>query len=153
FVLLSLGFIAAALLGDYPYLDTLQLALTLLFALAYFLVLLTFFKQWLPWRVLAAILALFMCAEAGLNGYYQLAGVKKEWNFASRKYYNTQTSFIQPLAQNVIERSGDTFVRTENTVPDTANDGMKYNYNALSQFSSVRNSNSSRVLGLLGFHT
>lgn len=153
FVLLSLGFVAAALLGDYPYLDTLQLALTLLFALAYFLVLLTFFKQWLPWRALAAILALFMCAEAGLNGYYQLAGVKKEWNFASRKYYNTQTSFIQPLAQNIIERSGNTFVRTENTVPDTANDGMKYNYNALSQFSSVRNSNSSRVLGLLGFHT
>lgn len=45
FVLLSLGFIAAALLGDYAYLDTLQLALTLLFALAYFLVLLTFFKN------------------------------------------------------------------------------------------------------------
>ncbi|HBC91201.1 MAG TPA: ABC transporter permease, partial [Lactococcus sp.] len=82
----------------------------------------------------------------------QLSGIKREWNFASRNYYNTQTEFIQPLIANVHSRTGNTFVRTENIAPDTANDGMKYNYNALSQFSSVRNSNSSKIMKLLGFH-
>lgn len=43
--------------------------------------------------------------------------------------------------------------RTDNTVPDTANDGMKYNFNALSQFTSVRNSNASSIMRQLGFHT
>jgi uncharacterized membrane protein YfhO len=114
---------------------------------------LSFFKKWLNWRILALVLFLFMITEAGLNSYYQLSGIKKEWNFASRKYYNTQTNFINPLVTNIHSRTGKAFVRTENTVPDTANDGMKYNYNALSQFSSVRNSNSSKVMGLLGFHT
>ncbi|MCY7264531.1 YfhO family protein, partial [Pseudomonas protegens] len=32
-------------------------------------------------------------------------------------------------------------------------DGMKYNFNALSQFSSVRNSNASSIMRQLGFHT
>ncbi|WP_081166487.1 YfhO family protein [Lactococcus garvieae] len=153
FTLLGVTFVATAIWGEYPYLDTLHFALTLLFALAYLLVVLSFFKKWLNWRILALVLFLFMITEAGLNSYYQLSGIKKEWNFASRKYYNTQTNFINPLVTNIHSRTDKAFVRTENTVPDTANDGMKYNYNALSQFSSVRNSNSSRVMGLLGFHT
>lgn len=153
FLFLTVGFSASAVLGTYPYLDNLHFALTFLFALAYFLVIVTFFKKWLSWRLLLPILTLFMVAEAGLNGYYQLAGIKKEWNFASRSYYNTQTEFLQPLTEIVRSRSGNAFVRTENTAPDTANDGMKYNYNAISQFSSVRNSNSSKVMALLGFHT
>lgn len=41
----------------------------------------------------------------------------------------------------------------DNTVPCTANDGMKYNFNALSQFTSVRNSNASSIMRQLGFHT
>ncbi|WP_251713546.1 YfhO family protein [Lactococcus ileimucosae] len=152
FVFLSLAFISTALLGGYPYIYALHVLLTLLFMLAYFLAALTFFKKWLPWRPLLIILSLFMAAEAGLNTYYQLSGIKREWNFASRNYYNTQTEFIHPLIANVHSRAGNTFVRTENIAPDTANDGMKYNYNALSQFSSVRNSNSSKIMKLLGFH-
>lgn len=152
FVFLTLAFISTALLGGYPYIYALHVLLTLLFMLAYFLAALTFFKKWLPWRPLLIILSLFMTAEAGLNTYYQLSGIKREWNFASRNYYNTQTEFIHPLIANVHSRAGNTFVRTENIAPDTANDGMKYNYNALSQFSSVRNSNSSKIMKLLGFH-
>ncbi|MEY8539075.1 YfhO family protein [Lactococcus muris] len=152
FIFLTFAFIITALLGGYPYIYALHVLLTLLFILAYFLGALTFFKKWLPWRPLLIILSLFMAAEAGLNTYYQLSGIKREWNFASRNYYNTQTEFIQPLIANVHSRTGNTFVRTENIAPDTANDGMKYNYNALSQFSSVRNSNSSKIMKLLGFH-
>ena len=50
---------------------------------------------------------------------------KKEWNFASRDYYNTQVNSIEPIANKVNELTGSGFARMDNTVPDTANDGMK----------------------------
>ena len=153
-LLLSLGFIITAGTGDYEnYLKSANFALTFLFLLAYGILLVTGLKEWLPKRLLLIVFALFISLEAGVNGYYQVAGIQKEWNFASRDYYNQQVKLIDPIAKAVQSKSKTSFARLENTSPDTGNDGMKFDYNSLSQFSSVRNSNSSSTMRQLGFHT
>jgi len=45
----------------------------------------------------------------------------------------------------------DTFTRTEKLQTQTGNDSMKFNYNGISQFSSVRNRSASTTLDKLGF--
>lgn len=152
-ILLGIGFSAAVIFGNYAYLKLENILLTALFALAYVILGLGYFKKWIPKTLLFVILFVFMAFESGINGFFQVAGVQKEWNFADRSYYNDQTKFLNPLAQKVRQLSASALVRTENTVPDTANDGMKYNYNSVSQFSSVRNSHSSSAMKALGFHT
>ena len=83
------------------------------------------------------------------NTYYQLNGISDEWHYASRANYDENTSKIQPIAKAVA--SDTDFYRLEQTNPDTGNDGMKYNFKSLSQFSSVRNRKSASTLNLLGF--
>ncbi|TVW97018.1 YfhO family protein, partial [Streptococcus pneumoniae] len=46
---------------------------------------------------------------------------------------------------------GNQFTRTEKLQTQTGNDSMKFNYNGISQFSSVRNRSSSSTLDKLGF--
>ena len=150
FGVLTAFFIATALVRQYHYLTFVNFALTFLYGVAYLLLLLSQYYKWISKKWFAVILLLFMASEAGLNSYYQFEGIQKEWNFAKRDYYNQQTKLFQPL---VDKTDSNQFSRLENTTPDTANDGMKFNYNSLSQFSSVRNSNASSLMSNLGFYT
>lgn len=152
-VFLSAGYLGSALFGHYPYLRSINFSLTLLFGLAYLLLSVSATQKWLPKTVFYLIFFVFVVAEAGLNGFYQVAGIQKEWNFAGRDYYNQQVNLLNPLAQKIQALTKNNFARADNTNPDTANDGMKYGYNSISQFSSVRNSNTSNVMRQLGFHT
>ena len=153
FGFLAAGFTATLLFGHYGYLAFVNIVLTGLFGLAYLILSVSAMKKWLPSHFFVIILAIFMIVEAGVNGFYQIQGLQKEWNFASRSYYDDQVSRLAPIAQKIQQLEGQNFARTENTMPDTANDGMKYGFNAISQFSSVRNSNASSVMRQLGFHT
>lgn len=150
---LSVGFLATVMFGNYKYLESTPVLLTFLFGLAYFILSMSSIRNWIPSHLFVIILSIFMIIESGINSLYQIQGVQKEWNFASREYYNTQVKLLSPIAKEIQNLTGTTFARADNTTPDTANDGMKYGFNAISQFSSVRNSNSSRVMRELGFHT
>jgi len=153
FLLFAAGFTATFIVGHYGYVQLINILLTLLFLLSYFFFALVKKRKWVGSKTVLLLISIFMISEAGINDYYQLLGLQNQWRFAGRDYYNTQASFIDPLAKKVNLLTGSDLVRTENTYADTANDGMKYNYNSISQFSSVRNSNSSLVMQNLGFHT
>ena len=57
---------------------------------------------------------------------------------------------IDKLVKYSKEKNKD-FFRTERLDPQTGNDSMKFNYNGISQFSSVRNTQASSTLDKLGF--
>lgn len=151
--LLGIGFSATLAYGNYNYLKNFNSILTGLFVLAYLILLISRRCRWLSYKLFLPIVFIFMMSEAGVNGFLQVSGLQNEWNFASRTYYNQQARLLQPLADKINKLTGDGLFRADNTNPDTANDGMKYGYNSISQFSSVRNSNSSALMKLLGFHT
>ena len=52
---------------------------------------------------------------------------------------------------NETQELNTTFYRTEELLPQTGNDSMKYNYNGISKFSSIRNTTFSSTLDRLGF--
>lgn len=151
--LLLCAYLSSLLFGHYPYIRTVNVLLTGLFGLAYFILSLNSLRNWIPKGLFVFIFFIFVTVEAAANSIYQVQGIQKEWNFASRTYYEQQVKTLAPLAQKINQLTGSSFARTDNTAPDTANDGMKFGFNALSQFSSVRNSNASAVMGKLGFHT
>ena len=88
--------------------------------------------------------------EISLNTYYQIAALDSEWVFPSRQSYNRNLTDIDKLV-NETQELNTTFYRTEELLPQTGNDSMKYNYNGISQFSSIRNTTSSSTLDRLGF--
>ena len=148
---LSAGFVATAVSRHYAYIKGLNLSLTLLFALAYLIIIIANRKKWLLPNAFPIFIAIFMIFELGINGYYQLNGISEEWHYASRTSYDDHTKKIQPAAKAIAKDTD--FYRMDETKPDTANDGMKYGYKSLGQFSSVRNRKSSATLNLLGFQS
>ena len=76
-----------------------------------------------------------------------MEGIANEWVFASRSSYERDLKAIQSL----VRRKTDSNYRTEILQPQTGNDSMKYGYNGISQFSSVRNTDASSTLDKLGF--
>ena len=93
---------------------------------------------------------IFTLFEISLNTYYQINALNNEWVFPSRQSYAHDLTDIEKLVQNTKELN-TTFYRTEELLPQTGNDSMKYNYNGISQFSSIRNTTSSSTLDRLGF--
>ena len=91
-----------------------------------------------------------MVFELTLNSYYQVDGIAKEWVFASRSSYSKKMDEIDKLVK-YSKRENRDFFRTERLDPQTGNDSMKFNYNGISQFSSVRNTQASSTLDKLGF--
>ena len=149
--ILTAGFTATVVSRHYAYVKNLNFSLTLLFALAYLIILIANRKKWLLPKTFPIFVAIFMIFELGINGYYQLNGISEEWHYASRTAYDEQTKKIQPAAKAIATDTD--FYRMDETKPDTANDGMKYGYKSLGQFSSVRNRKSSATLNLLGFQS
>ena len=82
-----------------------------------------------------------------LNASSQIDGIAKEWGFASRSAYSRDIPAMKSFS-TYIENS---FTRTEKLETQTGNDSMKFNYNGISQFSSVRNRSASSTLDKLGF--
>ncbi|GGE23965.1 YfhO family protein [Streptococcus himalayensis] len=151
FFLLFIGFLATFIYRQhYDFLGMVQYTLTVEFLVAYLLIFTTFFKKSLPKHIFLLASLFFAVFELGLNTFYQIDGIASEWVFSSRDSYAKDSQEMNKLV-NFAKQENDEFFRTEKLVAQTGNDSMKYNYNGISQFSSVRNTAASSTMDKLGF--
>ena len=142
------GFLATIYLkSHYSFLTDLNILLTLEFLVVYSLLLLAFIKKFISVNLFAILISLFIMVEISLNASSQMDGIAKEWGFASRSAYNRDIPAMESFSTDI----GNQFTRTEKLQTQTGNDSMKFNYNGISQFSSVRNRSASSTLDKLGF--
>ncbi len=146
--LIVTGFLATIYLkSHYSFLTDLNILLTLEFLVVYSLLLLAFIKKFISVNLFAILISLFIMVEISLNASSQMDGIAKEWGFASRSAYNRDIPTMESFSTYI----EDPFTRTEKLQTQTGNDSMKFNYNGISQFSSVRNRSASSTLDKLGF--
>ena len=146
--LLVTGFLATIYLkSHYSFLTDLNILLTLEFLVVYYLLLLAVIKKFISVNLFTILISLFIIVEISLNTSAQIDGIAKEWGFASRSAYSRDI----PTMESFLTYIGNQFTRTEKLEIQTGNDSMKFNYNGISQFSSVRNRSSSSTLDKLGF--
>ena len=142
------GFLATIYLkSHYSFLTDLNILLTLEFLVVYSLLLLAVIKKFISVNLFAILISLFIMVEISLNASSQIDGIAKEWGFASRSSYNRDIPAMESFSTYI----GNSFTRTEKLQTQTGNDSMKFNYNGISQFSSVRNRSASSTLDKLGF--
>ena len=142
------GFLATIYLkSHYSFLTDLNILLTLEFLVVYSLLLLAVIKKFISVNLFAILISLFIMVEMSLNASSQMDGIAKEWGFASRSSYNREIPAMESFSTYI----GNQFTRTEKLETQTGNDSMKFNYNGISQFSSVRNRSASSTLDKLGF--
>ena len=146
--LIVTGFLATIYLkSHYSFLTDLNILLTLEFLVVYSLLLLAVIKKFISVNLFAILISLFIMVEMSLNASSQMDGIAKEWGFASRIAYNRDIPAMESFSTYI----GNQFTRTEKLETQTGNDSMKFNYNGISQFSSVRNRSASSTLDKLGF--
>ncbi|WP_112445425.1 YfhO family protein [Streptococcus sp. 596553] len=146
--LIVTGFLATIYLkSHYSFLTDLNILLTLEFLVVYSLLLLAVIKKFISVNLFAILISLFIIVEISLNASSQMDGIAKEWGFASRSAYNRDIPAMESFSTYI----GNQFTRTEKLETQTGNDSMKFNYNGISQFSSVRNRSASSTLDKLGF--
>ncbi|VKH87151.1 ABC transporter permease component [Streptococcus pneumoniae] len=146
--LIVTGFLTTIYLkSHYSFLTDLNILLTLEFLVVYSLLLLTVIKKFISVNLFAILISLFIMVEISLNASSQIDGIAKEWGFASRSAYNRDIPAMESFSTYI----GNQFTRTEKLETQTGNDSMKFNYNGISQFSSVRNRSASSTLDKLGF--
>ena len=146
--LLVTGFLATIYLkSHYSFLTDLNILLTLEFLVVYSLLLLAVIKKFISVNLFAILISLFIMVEMSLNASSQIDGIAKEWGFASRSAYSRDIPAMESFSTYI----GNQFTRTEKLETQTGNDSMKFNYNGISQFSSVRNRSASSTLDKLGF--
>ncbi|WP_262081998.1 YfhO family protein [Streptococcus sp. Marseille-Q5855] len=146
--LIVTGFLATIYLkSHYSFLTDLNILLTLEFLVVYSLLLLAVIKKFISVNLFAILISLFIMVEISLNASSQIDGIAKEWGFASRSSYNRDIPAMGSFSTYI----GNPFTRTEKLETQTGNDSMKFNYNGISQFSSVRNRSASSTLDKLGF--
>ena len=146
--LIVTGFLATIYLkSHYSFLTDLNILLTLEFLVVYSLLLLVVIKKFISVNLFAIIISLFIMVEISLNTSSQIDGIAKEWGFASRSAYNRDIPSMESFSTYIENQ----FTRTEKLETQTGNDSMKFNYNGISQFSSVRNRSASSTLDKLGF--
>ena len=142
------GFLTTIYLkSHYSFLTELNILLTLEFLVVYSLLLLAVIKKFISVNLFAILISLFIMVEMSLNASSQMVGIAKEWGFASRSAYNRDIPAMESFSTYI----EDPFTRTEKLETQTGNDSMKFNYNGISQFSSVRNRSASSTLDKLGF--
>ena len=142
------GFLATIYLkSHYSFLTDLNILLTLEFLIVYSLLLLAVIKKFISVNLFAILISLFIMIEISLNASSQIDGIAKEWGFASRSAYSRDIPAMESFSTYI----GNQFTRTEKLQTQTGNDSMKFNYNGISQFSSVRNRSASSTLDKLGF--
>ena len=146
--LLVTGFLATIYLkSHYSFLTDLNILLTLEFLVVYSLLLLAVIKKFISVNLFAILISLFIIVEISLNALSQIDGIAKEWGFASRSAYSRDIPAMESFSTYI----GSSFTRNERLETQTGNDSMKFNYNGISQFSSVRNRSASSTLDKLGF--
>lgn len=146
--LIVTGFLATIYLkSHYSFLTDLNILLTLEFLVIYSLLLLAVIKKFISVNLFSILISLFIMVEMSLNASSQIDGIAKEWGFASRSAYNRDIPAMESFSTYI----GNQFTRTEKLQTQTGNDSMKFNYNGISQFSSVRNRSASSTLDKLGF--
>ena len=146
--LIVTGFLATIYLkSHYSFFTDLNILLTLEFLVVYSLLLLAVIKKFISVNLFAILISLFIMVEMSLNASSQIDGIAKEWGFASRSAYNRDIPAMESFSTDI----GNQFTRTEKLETQTGNDSMKFNYNGISQFSSVRNRSASSTLDKLGF--
>lgn len=146
--LIVTGFLSTIYLkSHYSFLTDLNILLTLEFLVVYSLLLLAVIKKFISVNLFAFLISLFIMVEISLNASSQMDGIAKEWGFASRSAYNRDIPAMESFSTYI----GNQFTRTEKLQTQTGNDSMKFNYNGISQFSSVRNRSTSSTLDKLGF--
>ncbi len=146
--LIVTGFLATIYLkSHYSFLTDLNILLTLEFLVVYSLLLLAVIKKFISVNLFAILISLFIMVDMSLNASSQIDGIAKEWGFASRSSYNRDIPAMESFSAYI----GNQFTRTEKLQTQTGNDSMKFNYNGISQFSSVRNRSASSTLDKLGF--
>ena len=146
--LIVIGFLATIYLkSHYSFLTDLNILLTLEFLVVYSLLLLAVIKKFISVNLFAILISLFIMVEMSLNASSQMGGIAQEWGFASRSAYNRDIPAMESFSTYI----GNQFSRTEKLETQTGNDSMKFNYNGISQFSSVRNRSASSTLDKLGF--
>ena len=146
--LIVTGFLATIYLkSHYSFLTDLNILLTFEFLVVYSLLLLAVIKKFISVNLFAILISLFIMVEMSLNASSQMDGIAKEWGFASRSAYNRDIPAMESFSTYI----GNQFTRTEKLETQTGNDSMKFNYNGISQFSSVRNRSASSTLDKLGF--
>ena len=133
--------------SHYSFLTDLNILLTLEFVVVYSLLLLAVIKKFISVNLFAILISLFIMIEISLNASSQIDGIAKEWGFASRSAYNRDIPAMESFSTYIRNQ----FTRTEKLETQTGNDSMKFNYNGISQFSSVRNRSASSTLDKLGF--
>ena len=142
------GFLAIIYLkSHYSFLTDLNILLTLEFLIVYSLLLLAVIKKFISVNLFAILISLFIMVEMSLNASSQMDGIAKEWGFASRSTYSRDIPAMESFSTYI----GNSFTRTEKLETQTGNESMKFNYNGISQFSSVRNRSASSTLDKLGF--
>ena len=142
------GFLATIYLkSHYSFLTDLNILLTLEFLVVYSLLLLAVIKKFISVNLFAILISLFIMLEISLNASSQMDGIAKEWGFASQSAYSRDIPAMDSFSTYI----GNSFTRTEKLETQTGNDSMKFNYNGISQFSSVRNRSASSTLDKLGF--
>ncbi len=142
------GFLATIYLkSHYSFLTDLNILLTLEFLVVYSLLLLAIIKKFISVNLFAILISLFIMVEISLNASSQMDGIANEWGFASRSAYSRDIPAMESFSTYI----GNSFTRTEKLQTQTGNDSMKFNYNGISQFSSVRNRSASSTLDKLGF--
>ena len=146
--LIVTGFLATIYLkSHYSFLTDLNILLTLEFLVVYSLLLLAVITKFISVNLFAILISLFIMVEMSLNASSQIDGIAKEWGFASRIAYNRDIPAMESFSTYIRNQ----FTRTEKLETQTGNDSMKFNYNGISQFSSVRNRSASSTLDKLGF--
>lgn len=150
-VFLGLGFTATGFFTKkYDFLELNQLILTGAFLVAYTILLLSYTHKQISLLIFTSFTLIFTLSETSINTYYQVNGLGQEWVFPTKESYAKNMSEINKLV-NYAQENSDTFFRMERLYPQTGNDSMKFSYNGLSQFSSIRNRSSSSLLDRLGF--
>lgn len=138
--------------NHYPYLEPIHFILTAEFFLAYLVLFIGRIRKKLSFNMFSLLCLGFVLLEMGLHSHYQIEGLASEWGFPSRYNYNYQLTEIDKLVKKT-KFNNTNFYRTEKLDIQTGNDSMKYNYNGISQFSSIRNRSSSSTLDKLGFRS
>ena len=155
-VLCSMTFLLSGYLATiyfknhYSFLTKLNILLTLEFLVVYLLLLLALIKKLISPKIFSILILIFTISEISFNASSQLNGITKEWGFASRSTYDKDIPSMEAILEYT-KQQPDTFTRTEKLQTQTGNDSMKFNYNGISQFSSVRNRSASTTLDKLGF--
>lgn len=136
--------------NHYSFLTNLNILLTIEFLVVYLLLLLAFIRNMISPKIFSILILIFTVSEISFNASSQLNGITKEWGFASRSIYDKDIPSMEAILEYT-KQQPDPFTRTEKLQTQTGNDSMKFNYNGISQFSSVRNRSASTTLDKLGF--